>query len=142
MPKCDLLRHGCSSVDLLHIFRTPFLWRTPLGGCFRVCLSLTRKREVTENYLPIDQYVVDDTDRLVSLVDIWKKTFSLEDLGVYWAFTNHLQPFVVGSQIFIGHILFSYLIFLFGTSLISVLSHYKITILLRISFGKYSGLFF
>ena len=80
--KCDLLRHGCSSVDLLHVFKTPFLLRTPLGGGFWICLSLTRKREITENYLPIDQYVVDDTDGLVSLVDIWKKTFSLEDLGV------------------------------------------------------------
>ena len=28
------LRHGCSPVNLLHVFRTHFL-RTPLGGCFR-----------------------------------------------------------------------------------------------------------
>ena len=27
------LPHGCSPVNLLHIFRTPFP-RTPLGGCF------------------------------------------------------------------------------------------------------------
>ena len=27
------LWHGCSPVNLLHIFRTPFL-RTPLDGCF------------------------------------------------------------------------------------------------------------
>ena len=41
-PKCDLqsnfieitLRHGCSPVNLLHIFRTPFL----KGGC--LCISL------------------------------------------------------------------------------------------------------
>ena len=86
MPRCDLLRHGCSSVDLLHIFKTPFLLRIPLGGCFWICLSITRKREITENYLPIDQYVVDDTDGLVGLVDIWKKTFSLEDLGFLLSF--------------------------------------------------------
>ena len=29
------LRDGCSPVNLLHIFRTPFL-RTPLDGCFRL----------------------------------------------------------------------------------------------------------
>ena len=29
------LRHGCSPVNLLHIFRTPLL-RTPLKGCFRI----------------------------------------------------------------------------------------------------------
>ena len=40
MPKCDfnkgasnfieiILRHGCSSVNLLRIFRTPFLKNTP-----------------------------------------------------------------------------------------------------------------
>ena len=28
-----VLRHWCSSVNLLHFFRTPFL-RTPLEGCF------------------------------------------------------------------------------------------------------------
>ena len=34
MPKCDFnkvalqLRHGCSPVNLLHIFRTPFPWNT------------------------------------------------------------------------------------------------------------------
>ena len=46
MPKCDfnkvalhcifieiILPHGCSPVNLLHIFRTSFP-RTPLGGCF------------------------------------------------------------------------------------------------------------
>ena len=44
MLKCDFnkvpinfveitLQHGCSLVNLLHFFRTPFL-RTPLGGCF------------------------------------------------------------------------------------------------------------
>ena len=41
MPKCKLqnnlveiaLRHGYCPVNLLHIFRTPFLG-TPLGGCF------------------------------------------------------------------------------------------------------------
>ena len=36
MPKCDFNKvalHGCSPVNLLHIFRTPFL-RTPLDGCF------------------------------------------------------------------------------------------------------------
>ena len=27
------LRHGCSPVNLLHTFRTPFLG-TPMGGCF------------------------------------------------------------------------------------------------------------
>ena len=27
------LRHGCSAIYLLHIFRTPFL-RTTFGGCF------------------------------------------------------------------------------------------------------------
>ena len=27
------LQHGCSLINLLHFFRTPFL-RTPLGGCF------------------------------------------------------------------------------------------------------------
>ena len=31
------LRHGCSPVNLLHIFRTPFL-RTPLDGCFWIYL--------------------------------------------------------------------------------------------------------
>ena len=34
------LRHGCSRVNLLHIFRTPFL-KTPLGGCY--CQSYTQK---------------------------------------------------------------------------------------------------
>ena len=37
MPKCHhahaRLRDGCSPVNLLHIFRIPFL-RTPLVGCF------------------------------------------------------------------------------------------------------------
>ena len=28
------LRHGCSPVNLLHIFRTFFLLRTPLNGLF------------------------------------------------------------------------------------------------------------
>ena len=34
MPKCDFnkvalqLRHGCSPVNFLHIFRTPFPWNT------------------------------------------------------------------------------------------------------------------
>ena len=40
--KCDFnkvakqitLRDGCSPVNLLHIFRTPLLPRTPLGGFF------------------------------------------------------------------------------------------------------------
>ena len=31
MPKCNF--NGCSPVNLMHIFRTPFL-RTPLEGCF------------------------------------------------------------------------------------------------------------
>ena len=43
MPKCDFskeiaLRYGCSTVNLLHIFRTPFL-RTPLDASW-FCLSL------------------------------------------------------------------------------------------------------
>ena len=46
MPECDFIkdfieitdRHGCSPVNLLHIFKTPFL-RTPLVGCFCHCLS-------------------------------------------------------------------------------------------------------
>ena len=29
------LQHGCSPVNLLHIFRTPFL-RTPLDSCFYI----------------------------------------------------------------------------------------------------------
>ena len=33
------LRHGCSPLNLLHIFRTPFL-RTPLDGCFWSVLTL------------------------------------------------------------------------------------------------------
>ena len=40
MPKCNFsnfieiaLRHECSAMNLLHIFRTPFLG-TPLVGCF------------------------------------------------------------------------------------------------------------
>ena len=44
MPKCDFnkvalqlieiaFQHGCSLVNLLHIFRNLFL-RTPLDGCF------------------------------------------------------------------------------------------------------------
>ena len=31
------LRHGCSPVNLLHIFRTPFLITIPLDGCFWFC---------------------------------------------------------------------------------------------------------
>ena len=30
------LRHGCSPVNLLHIFKIPFFTRTPLEGCFYV----------------------------------------------------------------------------------------------------------
>ena len=47
MPKCDFieipLRHGCSPVNLLHIFRTPFLKNTfgwlllQLDSIFRLC---------------------------------------------------------------------------------------------------------
>ena len=36
------LRHGCSTVNMLHIFRTPFL-RTPLDSCFWIrhkCASI------------------------------------------------------------------------------------------------------
>ena len=36
MPKCALW-HGCSPVNLLYIFRTPFL-KTSLDGCFCRCL--------------------------------------------------------------------------------------------------------
>ena len=49
MLKCDFnkvlcnfleitLQHGCSPVNLLHIFRTPFI-RVPLNGCFCLLLS-------------------------------------------------------------------------------------------------------
>ena len=43
------LRHGCSPVNLLHIFRTPFL-KTPLCGCF-LYLLFTKKR-----YLHFDKW--------------------------------------------------------------------------------------
>ena len=36
----NTLRHGCSAVNLLHIFGTPFL-RTPLNDCF--CINYFRK---------------------------------------------------------------------------------------------------
>ena len=36
------LRYGCSPVNLLYIFRTPFL-RIPLNGCCRLQLALESK---------------------------------------------------------------------------------------------------
>ena len=50
MPKCDFnkvettLRHGCSPVNLLHIFRTLFLKNTS-GGLFLLLLGTSRKLE-------------------------------------------------------------------------------------------------
>ena len=49
MPKCEItLRHGCSPVNLLHIFRTPFLKNT--SGRFLLILSnWTSTNENTNN---------------------------------------------------------------------------------------------
>ena len=46
IPKCDfiieiMLRHGCSSVNLLHIFRSPFLKNTSGWLLLKVCILMT-----------------------------------------------------------------------------------------------------
>ena len=38
------LPHGCSPVNLLHIFRTPFFLGTPLGACF--CLFHMKRKGI------------------------------------------------------------------------------------------------
>ena len=48
MPKCDFieitLRHGCSPVNLLHIFRTPFPRKTT-GWLFLTLISMADASE-------------------------------------------------------------------------------------------------
>ena len=44
------LRHGCSPVNLLHIFRTTFL-RTPLEVCFYKCMVLSK--EIRNQFIPL-----------------------------------------------------------------------------------------
>ena len=52
MPKCDFTSAwGCSPVNLLHIFRTPFL-RTPLGGFF--WLLVTHADDFRNCFLHVD----------------------------------------------------------------------------------------
>ena len=55
------LRHGCSPVTLLHIFRTLFL-RTPLDSCICVYFTISAKhnacpkngeKETVDNYRPV-----------------------------------------------------------------------------------------
>ena len=50
------LRHGCSSVNLLHIFRTPFLWKTSgwlLLDCWIPLFTLAADFDYWRNFYPI-----------------------------------------------------------------------------------------
>ena len=56
IPKSDFnnaLRHGCSPVHLLHMFRTPFL----KNNSGRTAASVSNKRNIFEWYLPSLQLV-------------------------------------------------------------------------------------
>ena len=49
------LQHGCSPVNLLHIFGTPFL-RTPLGGCFKFLSTHFYRKWVKHIYAIISEW--------------------------------------------------------------------------------------
>ena len=61
----NTLRHGCLSVNLVHIFRTPFL-RIPLNDCF--CINYFRKlfhhRCLTESWINLWKSIIGSNETI------------------------------------------------------------------------------
>ena len=81
----NTLRHGCLSVNLVHIFRTPFL-RIPLNDCF--CINYFRKlfhhRCLTESWINLWKSII-GSNEIITRNIVKVKSYSI-CIFVCWSF--------------------------------------------------------